>query len=119
MARKFGFALEKCANHFISHVSNQYSVPNQMGGSVEIRGTPKVNSGVIKMTLRDKPMIQSDYLQFKKVVKTAFNQRRKTLRNSLKSIVINKSFLQEDIFNLRPEQISIEAFDQLTLDIHK
>jgi 16S rRNA (adenine1518-N6/adenine1519-N6)-dimethyltransferase len=51
---------------------------------------------------------------FKRVVKTAFNQRRKTMRNSLKEIVSDKALLVKDIFNRRPEELSVAAFEDLT-----
>jgi 16S rRNA (adenine1518-N6/adenine1519-N6)-dimethyltransferase len=47
------------------------------------------------------------------VVKTAFNQRRKTLRNSLKSL-IDPSTSEQEIFNLRPERLGVAEFVQLT-----
>ncbi|MBO7316386.1 MAG: 16S rRNA (adenine(1518)-N(6)/adenine(1519)-N(6))-dimethyltransferase, partial [Paludibacteraceae bacterium] len=49
------------------------------------------------------------------VVKTAFNQRRKTLRNSLRSLLgENKNLMSEKIFDARPEQLSVEEFVRLT-----
>lgn len=76
---------------------------------------PKVVSGVIKMMRRDKPL--ADYTKLKKLVKAAFNQRRKMLSNSLKGI----QFLETDRFellkNLRPEQLSLEDFCQLSKDL--
>ena len=48
------------------------------------------------------------------VVKTAFNQRRKTLRNSLKSLNLSDNLREDSIFDLRPEQISVEDFITLT-----
>jgi 16S rRNA (adenine1518-N6/adenine1519-N6)-dimethyltransferase len=51
------------------------------------------------------------------VVKTAFNQRRKTLRNSLKSLNLPDSLREDSIFDLRPEQLSTEDFIELTRKI--
>jgi len=51
------------------------------------------------------------------VVKTAFQQRRKTLRNSLKTLNLPDSIREDDIFNLRPEQLSVEQFIALTQTI--
>ena len=51
---------------------------------------------------------------FFNVVKTAFNQRRKTLRNSLKSFHLSDNLREDSIFDLRPEQISVEDFITLT-----
>ena len=51
---------------------------------------------------------------FFRVVKTAFNQRRKTLRNSLKSMGISDKLNEDAIFARRPEQLSVEEFIRLT-----
>jgi len=73
---------------------------------------PKVKSGVIRMTRKDtSPGI--DYYFLKKVVKTAFNQRRKTLRNSLKSYNLSDNLKQARIFAKRPEQLSPPEFVEL------
>ena len=47
----------------------------------------------------------------------AFQQRRKTLRNSLKQLELSDAFRESEIFNMRPEQLSVEAFIKLTQDI--
>lgn len=75
---------------------------------------PKVMSGVIKLTRRATKTLSCSEEQFKKVVKTAFNQRRKTMRNSLKELVQDKALLEKETFNLRPEQLSVSDFEQLT-----
>jgi 16S rRNA (adenine1518-N6/adenine1519-N6)-dimethyltransferase len=75
---------------------------------------PKVMSGVIRLTRRADKVLNCNEDQFKKVVKTAFNQRRKTMRNSLKEFVGDKIILENEVFNLRPEQLSVSAFEQLT-----
>ena len=73
---------------------------------------PKVKSGVIRLTRKEKfPDIDYDY--FKKLVKTAFNQRRKTLRNSLKSYNLSDNLKQARIFAKRPEQLSPSEFVKL------
>jgi len=73
---------------------------------------PKVKSGVIRLTRKEKfPDIDYDY--FKKLVKTAFNQRRKTLRNSLKSYNLSDNLKQARIFAKRPEQLSPAEFVEL------
>ena len=74
---------------------------------------PKVMSGVIRLK-REVKELNCDEEQFKKVVKTAFNQRRKTMRNSLKELVHEKAILENEVFNLRPEQLSVAAFEDLT-----
>ena len=51
------------------------------------------------------------------VVKTAFQQRRKTMRNSLKSLNLSDNLREDTIFDLRPEQLSVEQFIELTQKI--
>ena len=51
------------------------------------------------------------------MVKTAFQQRRKTLRNSLKSFALSDNLKEDTIFDLRPEQLSVEQFIDLTQKI--
>ncbi len=77
---------------------------------------PKVKSGVLRMTRYTTEMPCDDKL-FKNVVKTAFNQRRKTLRNSLKSLNLSDKLTEDTIFALRPEQLSVEEFILLTQKI--
>ena len=75
---------------------------------------PKVNSGVI--TLTRKTNLRKDFnenLLFK-IVKLSFHQRRKTLRNSLKTLNIPKYVLEDSIFGMRPEKLSGEEFIALT-----
>jgi 16S rRNA (adenine1518-N6/adenine1519-N6)-dimethyltransferase len=74
---------------------------------------PKVKSGVIRLTRNDVTDLGCDEVLFFRVVKAAFNQRRKTLRNSVKSAFELK---HEDYpeFGLRPEQLSVSQFIQLT-----
>jgi 16S rRNA (adenine1518-N6/adenine1519-N6)-dimethyltransferase len=76
---------------------------------------PKVKSAVIRLVRNDVQSLGCDEQLFKTVVKTAFNQRRKTMRNSLKPLVAkeNPMFL-DDLFNLRPEQLDVAAFVDLT-----
>jgi 16S rRNA (adenine1518-N6/adenine1519-N6)-dimethyltransferase len=75
---------------------------------------PKVKSGVLRLRRKENYHLPVDEKMFFGVVKAAFNQRRKTLRNSLKSY-INSDILKEDtIFDLRPEQLSVEQFITLT-----
>lgn len=70
---------------------------------------PKVISGVIRLTRNRNPYAISDEKKFKNFVKAAFNQRRKTLRNGLKSM-FPANMLQDDIFNKRAEQLSVAQF---------
>ncbi len=76
---------------------------------------PKVKSAVIRMTRNDTQTLGCDEKLFKQVVKTTFNQRRKTLRNSIKPLVGKDCPLTEDaLFNRRPEQLSVQEFVELT-----
>ncbi|MBQ1647863.1 MAG: ribosomal RNA small subunit methyltransferase A [Bacteroidales bacterium] len=97
---------------------------------------PKVQSAVIRLTRNSRTSLGCDEKLFRTVVKTAFGQRRKTLRNSLKPILANKqsrlcnpseqspdchpersegSITSDPIFDLRPERLSVEDFIALTL----
>lgn len=79
---------------------------------------PKVKSAVIRMTRNNVTSLGCDEKLFKRVVKTAFNQRRKTLRNSLKPIVGEAvSKLTDELYNRRPEQLSVAEFITLTQQI--
>jgi len=76
---------------------------------------PKVKSAVIRLTRNKRTGLDCNEILFKRVVKTGFNQRRKTLRNSLKPLLGNDCPVTNDpIFNLRPEQLSVEQFVHLT-----
>ncbi|MFK6999614.1 16S rRNA (adenine(1518)-N(6)/adenine(1519)-N(6))-dimethyltransferase RsmA [Flavobacterium oreochromis] len=78
---------------------------------------PKVKSGVMRMRRKEDYHLPCNEKLFFNVVKTAFNQRRKTLRNSLKSFNLSDHLRQDSIFDLRPEQISVEQFIELTQKI--
>lgn len=75
---------------------------------------PKVKSGVLKLTRKENFQLECNEKMFFNVVKTAFNQRRKTLRNSLKTLQIPEDKKGEKIFDLRPEQLSVEDFIEIT-----
>jgi 16S rRNA (adenine1518-N6/adenine1519-N6)-dimethyltransferase len=75
---------------------------------------PKVKSGVIKLVRNNRKELTVDEQKFKRVVKTGYNQRRKTLRNALKPfILINESEI-EHLLSLRAEQLSVDDFIKLT-----
>ncbi len=80
---------------------------------------PQVVSGVINLKRKEKANLDCDEHLFRQVVKTAFSQRRKTMRNSLKRMVKDKNTLSRDVFSLRPEQISVEQFQELTNHIQQ
>lgn len=76
---------------------------------------PKVKSAVIRMTRNETKEPGCNERLFKLIVKTTFNQRRKTLRNSISSILEKGNPLSNDpVFNKRPEQLSVQEFIELT-----
>lgn len=76
---------------------------------------PKVKSAVISMRRNDVTDLGCDEALFRRIVKTVFNQRRKTMRNGIKSIVGNGCPLLADaLFDKRPEQLSVQEFIDLT-----
>ncbi len=76
---------------------------------------PKVKSGVIKMTRNAVTDLGCDERLFKSVVKTSFGQRRKTLRNSLRGLLpAGASLPDSELMAMRPEQLSVEQFVELT-----
>lgn len=76
---------------------------------------PKVKSAVIRMTRNKVTELACDEKLFKQVVKTAFNQRRKQMRNSLKPILGKEAeIFSLPIFDKRPEQLSVQQFIELT-----
>ncbi|WP_394973862.1 16S rRNA (adenine(1518)-N(6)/adenine(1519)-N(6))-dimethyltransferase RsmA [uncultured Croceitalea sp.] len=75
---------------------------------------PKVQSGVLKLTRKEDYHLECDEKLLFRVVKTAFNQRRKTLRNSLKSFDLSDNFKEDTIFDRRPEQMAVADFIALT-----
>ncbi|MEO6812637.1 MAG: 16S rRNA (adenine(1518)-N(6)/adenine(1519)-N(6))-dimethyltransferase RsmA [Ginsengibacter sp.] len=74
---------------------------------------PKVQSGVIRLTARKEYLPVKSERSFWVLVKTAFNQRRKTLRNGVKSL-LPKEVLEDEFFNRRAETLSVEEFASLT-----
>lgn len=75
---------------------------------------PKVDSGVLRLTRKENYHLPCDEVLFYKVVKTAFQQRRKTLRNSLKTLNLSDNLKANAIFGQRPEQLSVAQFIELT-----
>ena len=75
---------------------------------------PKVKSGVIKLVRNDVKTLSCDEKAFKRVVKTAFQQRRKTIKNSLKSMISENIDTSHPYFADRPEQLSVDDFVELT-----
>ena len=95
---------------------------------------PKVKSAVIRMTRNATTALGCDERLFKQIVKTTFNQRRKTLRNSIRPVLadadntathrvhtpeVQDAFLAAEIFSRRPEQLSVAEFVRLTNEVAK
>jgi len=78
---------------------------------------PKVQSGVIRLTRNNRTTLGCPEALFLKVVKTTFNQRRKTIRNSLKPILGNRKITGSALPDLRPEQLDVSDFVQLTKEV--
>ena len=75
---------------------------------------PKVISAVIRLVRKEQININYNEKLFFKVVKLSFQQRRKTLRNSLKSFNLSDILREDAIFDLRPEQLSVRDFIYIT-----
>ncbi len=90
------------------HVEYLFSVGNEC-----FTPQPKVQSGVIKLTAHDNYLPVKSERAFWVLVKTAFNQRRKTLRNGVKSL-FSKEVLAEELFSRRAETLSVTEFAALT-----
>lgn len=80
---------------------------------------PKVESGVLLLTRKANFKLACDETLLFKVVKTAFQQRRKTLRNSLKTFNLSENLKANSIFDKRPEQLSVSQFIELTQLLEK
>jgi|SRR5699024_2389584 len=75
---------------------------------------PKVDSGVLRLIRKENFQLDCEEKLFFKVVKKSFQQRRKTLRNSLKSFQLSEALRANPIFDKRPERLSVEEFISLT-----
>jgi len=80
---------------------------------------PKVKSGVLRLVRKSDYHLDCDEALFFTIVKTAFNQRRKTLRNSLKPLLTNESLKKNSIFDKRPEQLPWQDFVFITKEISR
>ncbi len=79
---------------------------------------PNVQSAVIRLTRKANQDLGCDYNLFRNVVKTAFNQRRKMLRNTVRPFFEkDPTLLADDFFNRRPETLSVVEFVELTKQI--
>ncbi len=75
---------------------------------------PKVQSGVLRLRRKQPYALSCDETLFYRIVKTAFNQRRKTMRNSLKAFSLSENLKEDAIFDRRPEQLAVSEFIALT-----
>ena len=75
---------------------------------------PKVNSGVIKLIRNQRKDLKTINKKFKQIVKMAFNQKRKTIKNSLKSLDLEKNKKIQNLQNLIAEQLKIDDFILIT-----
>ncbi len=91
------------------HCSYEFTVPPQV-----FNPPPRVDSGVIYLKRKENVVLGCNEVLFFKVVKTAFQQRRKTLRNSLKNFQLSDNLKEDSIFDKRPEQLSVQEFTSLT-----
>ena len=80
---------------------------------------PKVNSAIIRLTRNDVMDLGCDEKLFRRIVKQTFNQRRKMLRNSIKSITPLAEELDSELMAKRPEQLSVSDFVNLTNEVEK
>jgi len=78
---------------------------------------PKVKSGVLRLRRKENFTLPCSEKLFFTVVKTAFQQRRKTIRNSLKTLNLSDNLREDTIFDLRPEQLNVQQFIELTQKI--
>ncbi len=78
---------------------------------------PKVQSGVLRLVRKANFKLDCDEKLFFRVVKAAFNHRRKTIRNSLKTFELSDGLRADTIFDQRPEQLSVNDFIGLTQKI--
>ena len=76
---------------------------------------PRVESAVIRLTRKKNYALPCAYDSLRIVVRVAFNQRRKMLRNSLKSLFPEEAFLKDDLFTRRPEQLTLNEFIDLAM----
>lgn len=96
------------------HVEYLFTVPPNV-----FNPPPKVESAVIRLIRKKNYTLPVDEKLFYKVVKTAFNQRRKTIRNSLKTLNLSDKLREDAIFAQRPERLSVQEFINLTQKVAK
>jgi 16S rRNA (adenine1518-N6/adenine1519-N6)-dimethyltransferase len=101
---------------YYCEVSSLFDVPPEA-----FNPPPKVDSSIVRLVPRKIILLRAiDYAHFENLVKTAFNQRRKTLRNSLKTLVNSEDWLRNDIDpTLRPEELNVTDYVKLSNSLVK
>lgn len=82
-------------------------------GEQSFQPPPRVKSGVIRLWPRQETLVMKSEKDFFMLVKTAFNQRRKTLRNAVRGL-FDAAVLTDELFNKRAEQLTVQQFAELT-----
>ena len=80
---------------------------------------PKIKSSVIKLSRNSREKLDCDHVLFKKIVKSAYNQRRKTLRNALKGFNLKNNDEITNLLKLRAEKLSVDEFIKITQSVEK
>lgn len=80
---------------------------------------PKIKSSVIKLSRNSREKLDCDPVLFKKIVKSAYNQRRKTLRNALKGFNLKNNDEITNLLKLRAEKLSVDEFIKITQNVEK
>ena len=109
-SKKYGILSVLCQLFFIT--TYLFSVSPQV-----FNPKPKVESGVIQMRRKENFYLNCNEKLLFKIIKTSFQQRRKTLRNSLKTLQLPINITEDSIFDLRPEKLSGDDFIALTQKI--
>lgn len=110
-SKVYGILSVLCQAYY--HCDYKFSVPPSA-----FNPPPKVESAVINLTQKHHEIEGLPYLFFKKIVKAAFQQRRKTLRNALKPVIGDSKFESTAFLSLRAEQLSIEDFILLSRNLY-
>ena len=95
------------------HIEYLFTVPQHV-----FCPPPKVTSAVLRFTRNTRTELPCSELLFNQVVKATFNQRRKMIRNSIKQITQLHPDIEQPLLSMRPEQLSIDQFTELTNFIH-
>tara|TARA_B100000686_G_scaffold340087_1_gene415214 strand:+ start:7611 stop:8390 length:780 start_codon:yes stop_codon:yes gene_type:complete len=106
-SKKYGILSVLCQLYY--KTSYAFSVPSSV-----FKPKPNVESGVIKMIRKENFLLNCDETLLFNIVKISFQQRRKTLRNSLKTLTLPKNLTEDSIFDKRPESLNCDAFVKLT-----